>query len=123
MKNNLKITATVTYMAQQSDPKLKQFVFRYTIRISNLGTIGAQLRSRHWFISDETGHVDEVVGDGVIGKQPYLSPGEHFEYTSGAILKTATGVMAGYYTMLNNEGEKFKAVIEPFILSEPYTIH
>ena len=77
------------YVADQSDPDRQHFVFAYTIRITNTGTVAAKLLSRHWVITDADAHVQEVKGEGVVGQQPLIRPGESFEYTSGASLATA----------------------------------
>lgn len=123
MKNKIQVDTQVTFIEAQSDPKNSQYAFAYTITITNQGEVGAQLRGRHWCITDETGHIEEVIGEGVIGQQPHLTPGESFQYSSGAMIKTPTGSMKGSYTMLNDHGEIFEAKINEFILSEPYTLH
>ncbi len=123
MENNIKVEVNVTYLPHQSDTDSKQFAYAYTITITNEGDIGAQLRTRQWHIVDENGKVENVVGEGVIGQQPYLSPGESFQYSSGAIIQTLTGTMKGSYGMINDNGERFDAVIPEFVLSEPYTLH
>ncbi|CAC9454217.1 ApaG protein [Bathymodiolus heckerae thiotrophic gill symbiont] len=122
MKNNIKITVKAAPLAQQTIPFKSQYAFSYTITISNQGEVGAQLLSRHWIIQDETGYIEEVVGEGVIGIQPHLLPGEAFEYTSGSVIKTPTGTMKGEYGMVSDTGERFNAEILEFVLSEPYTL-
>ncbi len=87
MKNKIEVNAEVTYLPSQSNIPGSQYAFAYTITITNHGETGAQLRTRRWLIQDETGQIEEVVGEGVVGQQPYLSPGESFEYSSGAIIK------------------------------------
>ncbi len=121
-KNNIKVTVKVAPIEAQTIPFENQYAFAYTITISNQGEVGAQLISRHWLIRDETGHTEEVIGEGVIGKQPYLLPNESFEYTSGAMIKTPTGTMKGKYNMVSDTGEHFSAEIAEFVLSEPYTL-
>lgn len=111
------------YDAERSDASKNQWFFLYTIRISNEGTDTVQLLTRHWVITDAEGHVEEVRGPGVVGKQPILKPGESFEYTSGCPLTTPFGVMEGTYQMVAENGERFDAKIAPFTLSEPYTVH
>jgi len=123
MQNNIEIKVQVTYLQSQSDIPNSQYAYAYTITITNKGDCGAQLRTRRWLIEDETGNVEEVVGEGVIGQQPYLSPGEIFEYSSGAVISTETGTMKGTYGMINDNGRRFDADIPEFALSEPYTLH
>jgi len=122
-KNNIIIEAKPHYIAEQSEPAQNRFVFAYTITITNAGLITAKLLSRHWLIADANGKVQEVRGDGVIGEQPYLRPGETFRYTSGAILDTPVGTMQGNYQMRSDEGETFAAAIPKFTLSIPRTLH
>lgn len=111
------------YVADQSDPDRNHFVFAYTIRITNTGTVAAQLVSRHWIITDADARVQEVKGVGVVGQQPTLKPGESFEYTSGASIATAVGTMRGSYQMLAEDGQPFDASIPQFTLSVPRTLH
>jgi ApaG protein len=111
------------YAPDKSDPSKNEWFFLYTVTISNEGTDTVQLLTRHWLIKDGTGHVEEVRGPGVVGKQPTLKPGESFEYTSGCPLSTPFGVMEGTYQMVGGGGERFDAKIAPFTLSEPYTVH
>jgi len=111
------------YVADQSDPDHDQFVFAYTIRVTNTGNVTAQILSRHWIIVDAQQRVQEVKGAGVVGQQPVLRPGESFEYTSGANLSTAVGTMKGTYQMLAEDGQAFDAPIPQFTLSVPRTLH
>lgn len=111
------------YAPERSQPSKNQWFFLYTITISNEGTQTVQLLTRHWVITDGTGHVEEVRGPGVVGKQPILRPGESFEYTSGCPLNTPFGMMEGTYQMIAENGDRFDATIAPFTLSEPYTVH
>jgi ApaG protein len=111
------------YAPERSEPSRNEWFFLYTVRISNEGSETVQLLTRHWVITDGTGHVEEVRGPGVVGKQPILKPGESFEYTSGCPLSTPFGVMEGTYQMIAESGERFDAKIAPFTLSEPYTVH
>lgn len=119
----IEVTARPRYLADQSDPGKNQFVFAYTITITNTGTVTAQLISRHWFITDSEHKVQEVKGLGVVGQQPVLRPGEQFEYTSGASLPTPVGTMHGTYQMLAEDGHGFDAIIPSFTLSVPRTLH
>ena len=111
------------FLAEQSDPAKNQFVFTYTITITNTGDVAAQLLSRHWIITDADHKVQEVKGLGVVGQQPLLKPGESFEYTSGASIPTAVGTMQGSYQMMAADGKAFDAPIPPFTLSVPRTLH
>lgn len=122
-KNKIIVEAQPFYIAAQSLPEQGRFVFAYTITISNKGDIPAKLLTRHWLITDANGKIQEVRGEGVVGEQPYLKPGDSFRYTSGAIIETAVGTMAGSYTMRSDEGENFDAIIPKFTLSIPRTLH
>ena len=123
MKDSIDISVDVNFIESQSDIASNQFVFSYTVKITNNGEIGAQLLTRHWKIEDESGKIEDVIGEGVVGQQPYLSPGESYEYTSGAVLKTQTGSMRGSYGMIDDLGNRFDAPIPLFFLSKPYTLH
>ena len=123
MKDSIDISVDVNFIESQSDIASNQFVFSYTVKITNNGEIGAQLLTRHWKIEDESGKIEDVMGEGVVGQQPYLSPGESYEYTSGAVLKTQTGSMRGSYGMIDDLGNRFDAQIPLFVLSGPYTLH
>ena len=111
------------FLADQSDPAKNEYVFTYTITITNTGDIAAQLLGRHWIITDADHKVQEVKGLGVVGQQPLLQPGESFEYTSGASIPTSVGTMQGSYQMLAADGKAFDAPIPPFTLSVPRTLH
>jgi ApaG protein len=111
------------YLEDQSAPDDHRFVFAYTIRIANAGRLAARLISRHWIITDANGKIEEVRGDGVIGEQPLLHPGQHFDYTSGAVLETSVGTMRGSYQMVADDGHRFDAPIAQFTLSIPRTVH
>jgi ApaG protein len=117
------VTTVVRFLAEQSDPAKNQYVFSYTIKITNIGDVEAQLLSRHWFITDGDHKVQEVKGLGVVGQQPTLKPGESFEYTSGASIPTAVGTMHGTYQMMAVDGRAFDAPIPLFTLSVPRTLH
>ena len=122
-KHDIKVDVTTEYLPDQSEPAASRYVFSYTITISNTGGIAAQLISRHWVISDADGKVQEVRGLGVVGQQPLLKPGEHFEYTSGSALATPVGTMKGSYQMVAEDGTSFEAAIPEFVLSMPRTLH
>lgn len=111
------------YVPEQSSPRTHRYVFAYTVRIANEGSQPAQLRSRHWVITDGDGKVEEVRGPGVVGQQPNLRPGEHFEYTSGCVLPTPRGEMRGTYQMFRPDGASFDASIAPFALALPYSLN
>jgi ApaG protein len=117
------VVPTSAYLAEQSDPDQAQFVFAYTITVTNTGTVAAQLVSRHWFITDAEHRIQEVKGLGVVGQQPLLKPGESFEYTSGASIPTPVGTMHGTYLMRAEDGRTFDAAIPTFTLSVPRTLH
>jgi ApaG protein len=117
------VVPKATYVDDQSDPSKNQYVFAYTITISNTGNIPAQLVSRHWIITDANGKVLEVKGLGVVGQQPLLKPGESFEYTSGTHLETPVGTMHGTYQMVAEDGQHFDAPIPSFTLSVPRVLH
>jgi ApaG protein len=122
-KNNIIVEATPRYIAEQSVPDKGRYVFAYTITITNAGSVPATLLTRHWVITDSNGRIQEVNGEGVIGEQPYLKPGESFRYTSGAMIETPVGIMQGKYLMVSDEGDNFKAAIPKFTLSIPRTLH
>lgn len=111
------------FVAGQSDPDAARFVFAYTITILNRGTVPAKLLSRHWIITDAEGRRQEVRGEGVVGEQPHLQPGESFRYTSGAVIETPVGTMEGSYQMLADDGCQFDAPIAPFRLAVPGLLH
>jgi ApaG protein len=117
------IAVATRFLDDQSAPEVDRYVFAYTIRIHNSGDVPARLISRHWVITDANGKVQEVRGPGVVGEQPWLRPGEEFEYTSGAVLETALGTMHGSYQMVADDGIEFDAPIAPFTLSVPRTLH
>jgi ApaG protein len=119
----IEVIVATRYLDDQSIPADDRYVFAYTIRIHNVGQVPARLVSRHWLITDANGKVQEVRGEGVVGEQPWLRPGEHFEYTSGAVLETPLGTMHGSYQMLADDGTQFDAMIDPFTLSIPRTLH
>jgi ApaG protein len=110
------------YLADQSSPRDDRYVFAYTITIANQGTVTAQLKTRHWIITDGRGGVEEVRGDGVVGEQPRLTPGQSFQYTSGCVLTTSVGTMHGTYRFWRDDGSYFDAVIAPFSLASPDSV-
>ncbi len=113
----IQVDVQSAFRPERSEPG--RFLFTYTVHISNRGERAAQLISRHWIITDATGQRQEVVGDGVVGQQPRLSPGEHFEYTSFCVLETPHGSMRGTYRMQREDGASFEAEIAPFPLVVP----
>jgi len=117
--NQIQIEVETAYLDEQSDPRERRFVFSYTITIRNEGTVPARLLTRHWLITDANGKVQEVRGDGVVGEQPHLKPGQGFRYSSGAVLETPVGVMQGSYQMVTDEGLQFDAPIAAFRLAMP----
>ena len=119
----IKVTVKSVYVAEQSAPRAHRYVFAYTVRIENEGAEPAQLRTRHWIITDGNGKVEEVRGPGVVGHQPLLRPGEHFEYTSGCVLQTPRGEMRGTYQMHRSDGRMFDAEIAPFELALPHSLN
>ena len=123
LTRGVRVLVQSEYAPERSDPSKNQWFFLYTVTISNEGPDTVQLLTRHWLITDGTGHIEEVRGPGVVGKQPTLKPGEAFEYTSGCPLSTPFGVMEGTYQMVTQTGDRFDATIAPFTLSEPYTVH
>ena len=114
------ITVEPYYLDEQSEPSEGHFVWAYHVRIENNGEKTVKLMTRHWHITDSLGNVQEVRGDGVIGEQPVLTPGESFEYTSGTPLATPSGIMAGSYRMETDDGKSFDAVIPAFSLDSPH---
>ena len=120
---DIAVNAATQYLAEQSDEAAGRYVFAYTITIRNNGSVAAQLISRHWIITDSQGLVQEVRGLGVVGSQPLLQPGEHFEYTSGASIATSVGTMRGSYQMVAADGTRFEAAIPEFTLSVPRVLH
>ena len=122
-KYQINVTARTTYIPEQSDPDSGRYVFAYTITITNTGSVTAQLISRHWIITDANGNVKETRGDGVVGEQPYLKPGQGFRYSSGAVIETPVGTMQGSYQMIADDGQHFDAPIAPFRLAMPGVLH
>jgi len=117
------IQTQVNYLPEQSDEAGNRFVFSYTISIVNNSGVSAKLVSRHWIITDANHQIQEVRGQGVVGEQPLLKPGQSFEYTSGTVLATQVGTMRGSYQMEAEDGSKFEVDIPQFVLSVPRVLH
>jgi ApaG protein len=118
--DGVKITAMPVFLADHSDPSDDHYVWAYTIQIENHGHHTVQLLNRYWNITDASGLVQEVRGEGVVGEQPMLKPGDHFQYTSGTALHTSSGIMHGTYEMIAQNGERFTVDIPVFSLDSPY---
>jgi ApaG protein len=121
--DGIQVSVKPSYWAERSAPESGQYAFMYTVKLVNTGQLPAQLKSRHWVITDGNGRVEEVRGDGVVGKQPRLSPGESFEYTSWAMLRTPFGSMRGTYFLVRPDGKAFEAKIAEFALTQPHSLH
>ena len=119
----MSVSVVTQYLQEQSNPDQASFVFAYTITIKNTGTVSAQVISRHWMITDAKNHMEEVKGLGVVGHQPFLAPGQSFEYTSGSSLTTPQGSMKGSYFCVAEDGHRFEVTIPEFVLSIPRTLH
>jgi ApaG protein len=122
-KYQISVSPRALYIAEQSDADAGRYAFAYTITITNTGAVPARLLSRHWIITDANNLVQEVKGQGVVGAQPKLKPGESFEYTSGSMLATPVGTMRGSYQMVADDGTRFDASIPEFTLSVPRVLH
>ena len=123
LTEGIRVSVDSQYRPDQSSPSAGRFLYTYTVRIANEGNAGAKLVARHWIITDANGAREEVVGEGVVGRQPLLRPGEEFEYTSFCILKTPHGSMEGTYRMVRDDGSAFEATIAPFSLVVPSTLN
>jgi ApaG protein len=119
----IRVDVETEYLDEQSEPNEQRYVFAYTITIRNEGAAAARLLGRHWIITDANGKVQEVRGDGVVGEQPHLQPGQGFRYSSGAVLETPVGSMHGSYYMLGDDGEHFETPIDAFTLAMPGMLH
>jgi ApaG protein len=119
----IRVSVKPAYWPERSQPESDRYAFMYTVEIANVGSEAAQLRSRHWLITDANGKVEEVKGEGVVGKKPKLEPGERFEYTSWATLTTPFGTMRGSYFLTRENGDTFEAKIGEFVLSLPNSLH
>lgn len=122
LTNGILVTVKTAYMPERSAPTLRRFAYAYTVTIANQGEETAQLLRRHWIITDSEGEVQEVRGDGVVGEQPVLGPGEAFEYTSWCVIATPTGSMRGSYEMEAATGP-FEAEVAPFRLGMPHSLN
>lgn len=120
---DIRVDVETAFLAEQSDAAQTRYVFSYTITIRNLGPTPARLLARHWIITDANGKVQEVRGEGVVGEQPYLKPGQGFRYSSAAAIETPVGVMQGSYRMLADDGSRFDTPIAPFRLAIPGVLH
>ncbi len=118
-QHKIRVDVDTSYLAEQSSPGERRYVFSYTITIRNEGNVPARLLTRHWIITDSNGKVQEVRGEGVVGEQPYLKPGQGFRYSSGAVLETPVGAMQGSYQMVTDDGAQFDAPIAAFRLAMP----
>lgn len=123
VRYRIEVSVRSDYLPDQSHPGDGQYVFAYTVTIRNDGQEAARLLNRHWIIADANGKVQEVRGEGVVGEQPHLKPGESFRYTSGTVLGTPVGSMHGSYEMLADDGTRFDASIHPFSLATPTSLH
>ena len=115
----IKVEVETAFLAEQSAPQDNRYVFSYTITIRNQGLVAARLLTRHWIITDSNGKVQEVRGNGVVGEQPHLKPGQGFRYSSGTVIETPVGAMQGSYQMEDDAGDRFDAPIAPFRLAMP----
>lgn len=121
--NPIEVTVKARFLDDQSSPPDNRYVFAYAVQIRNVGSSAAKLVSRHWVITDANGKIQEVRGEGVVGEQPWIRPGEDYQYTSGAIIESAIGTMRGSYQMVGEDGARFEAPIAEFTLSVPRTLH
>jgi len=121
--HQINVSVRSDYLSEQSEPDRHRYAFAYTVTIENLGSQPARLLERHWIITDSDGQVQEVRGQGVVGEQPRIAPGESFRYTSGAVIATPVGSMQGSYGMLAEDGTRFEAPIAPFSLAMPAILH
>ena len=121
--HSIDVSVDLAFIEAQSDEDQNRFVFAYTVTIHNAGLVPAKLVTRHWIITDSNGKTQEVKGEGVVGEQPYLRPGEAFQYTSGTMLETPVGTMKGSYQMVADDGTEFDAPINAFTLAAPRVLH
>ncbi len=122
-EKEITVSPVSNYLENQSDPSNNQFAFSYTITLTNSGQVAAQLKSRHWLITDGNDQTQEVIGEGVVGEFPYLKPGESYQYSSGTMLDTPIGTMEGSYQMVTDSGDSFEAPIPLFALIKPDQLH
>mgnify|MGYP000666247888 FL=1 len=125
LSNNydLSVGVKTEFLAEQSDPSRNRYVFAYRVTITNSGIQSAQLMSRKWIITDGDGKIQEVSGEGIVGQQPIIEPGQQHQYTSGTVLETKVGSMSGFYSMVAADGHEFSALIPSFTLSYPNALH
>ena len=116
----IRVLVAPMFLEAESTPEDGRYVWAYHVRLENHGAIAVQLLTRHWVITDANGRTQEVRGDGVVGEQPVLQPGEAYEYTSGCPLATPSGIMHGSYGMVDSEGETFNIAIPAFSLDSDY---
>jgi ApaG protein len=117
------VSVVTRYLPEQSQPEQNRFAFAYTVTVSNNGQVPAKLLSRHWIITNGDGRVQEVRGAGVVGQQPLIEPGHSHTYSSGTVMSSRVGTMQGSYQMLAEDGKRFDAVIAPFRLAVPGSLH
>lgn len=122
-RHHIHVAVESAYLEDQSEPAEHRFVFAYTVTLRNAGQVPAKLMTRHWVITDANGRIQEVRGEGVVGEQPHLKPGQGFRYSSGAVLETPVGSMHGSYQMLGDDGLHFEAPIAAFGLAKPGMLH
>ncbi len=122
-RHDIRVSVQSYYISEQSNPDDNHYVFAYTVNIHNNGSVPAKLLSRHWIITDSDGKTQEVTGEGVIGEQPHIQPGDSFEYTSGTHMETPVGSMHGSYQMMADDGVNFDAEIPAFTLALPSALH
>lgn len=123
LSQGIVVDVDTLYVESESSPDEERYVFAYTVTIRNEGDVPARLTNRHWKIVDANGKVQDVRGEGVVGEQPHLKPGEGFQYTSGTMLETSMGTMGGTYQMITDDGKQFDACIPDFLLTAPRTLH
>jgi ApaG protein len=122
-RTSIQITVETLYLPDQSEPDGERYVFAYTVTIRNTGALPARLVNRHWIITDANGKVQEVQGEGVVGEQPHILPGQQHRYSSGAVIETPVGTMEGSYGMRTDDGAQFRATIPRFRLAVPGVLH
>ena len=120
---HIDVSVVTRYLPEQSQPEQNRFAFAYTVMVSNNGELPAKLLSRHWVITDGDGRVQEVRGAGVVGQQPLIEAGASHTYSSGTVMTTRVGIMQGSYQMLAEDGKRFDALIAPFRLAVPGSLH
>jgi len=119
----IEVRVETSYLPDQSEPDSDRYVFAYTVSIRNAGAVPARLLRRHWIITDANGKVQQVEGEGVVGEQPHIAPGQMHRYSSGAVIETPVATMEGSYGMLGDDGKQFRAEIPRFRLAVPGVLH